>query len=451
MLKKVFRDDFYKVLWALVLPITLQGLVNQAVNSVDVFMLGHIGQDALSAVSLANQVQFWVTGFFWGASSGTALMIAQYWGKKDLRSVQTVMGIGWKVSFLFTALLTCASFLFPDAIMTIFTNDPALIRIGAEYLRVISVTFVIQSVTQIYECSLRSMGRAGMSTVISTAALVINAVLNALLIFGWFGLPKMGAAGIAAATIIARLFEMLLCFGDALHNRVIRYDLSLLLSYNKELTGDFFRYSLSALLNDISWTLAFSTYSIFLGHLGSDVVAAAAVATTVRDLGTVACMSFSSAAVTIIGNELERGDLDQAKRDGRRIVILSLVSGAATGLIILLLRPLILRFYPLTGSAAEYLRFMLLVSSYYVIGQTVNTAVIAGIFRAGGDTKFGMICDTVNMWCVAVPIGFLSAFYFDLPPKTVYVILCLDEFYKLPVEIIHYRKYKWLNNLTREV
>jgi Na+-driven multidrug efflux pump len=93
---------------------------------------------------------------------------------------------------------------------------------------------------------------------------------------------------------------------------------------------------------------------------------------------------------------------------------------------------------------------MLLVSSYYLVGQTVNTVVITGVFRAGGDTKFGMWCDTINMWCVSVPIGFVSAFVLHLPPKWVYFILCLDEFYKVPVEVIHYRKYKWLRNVTRE-
>ena len=450
MSRKIAKDSFYRTLLTLVLPITLQGLVNQAVNSADVFMLGYVGQDALSAVSLANQVQFWITGFFWGATSGTALMIAQYWGKGDKRAVQSVMGIGLKVSLVFTAALALAALLFPATIMTLFTGENELIRVGAGYLRVIAVTFILQSITQIYECSMRSIGRAGVATTISSVALITNVVLNAALIFGLAGLPRLGVTGVAIATVIARLLEAALCVIDALKSRVIRYDWRTLVGRNAPLTRDFFKYSIPALANDISWTVAFSTYSIILGHLGSDVVAAAAVATTVRDLCTVACMSLGAAAVTIIGNELGAGKLEEARKDGRRIIWLSLVSGAATGLLILALRPALARLFPLTDSARDYLWFMLLVSSYYVVGQCVNTVIITGIFRAGGDTKFGMWCDTINMWCVAVPIGFLSAFVFHLPPRWVYFILCLDEFYKVPVEIIHYRKYKWLRNVTRE-
>ncbi len=444
------EDNFYRTPLTLVLPITLQGLISHTVNAADVFMLGYVGQDALSAVSLANQVEFWIIGFFWGATSGTALMIAQYWGKGDRDAVQSVMGIGLKVSLVFTALLALASLLFPEAIMTLFTGEEKLVRIGAGYLRITAVTFVLQAVSQIYECSMRSIGRAAVATVMSSAALLANVVLNAALIFGLFGLPRLGVTGVAVATVIARLLEAVLCILDALKSRVIRYDWRTLLGRNAALTRDFFRYSIPALANDISWTLAFSSYSVILGHLGSDVVAAAAVATTVRDFCSVACMSLGAAAVTIIGNQLGAGNLEGARRDGNRILWLSLVIGTATGLVILALRPLLVRVFPLTDSARDYLRFMLLVSSYYLVGQTVNTVVITGVFRAGGDTKFGMWCDTINMWCVSVPIGFLSAFVLHLPQKWVYFILCLDEFYKVPVEVIHYRKYKWLRNVTRE-
>lgn len=454
-MKKTFlskSDDFYRTLWTLVFPVTLQSLVNYAVNSADVFMLGYVGQNALSAVSLANQVQFWVTGFFWGATGGTALMIAQYWGKGDSRAVQAVMGIGLKVSLAFTSLLSLTAIFFSVAVMRLFTDDAELIAIGAAYLKVIGVTYVFQSVSQIYECGMRSVGRAGASTVISSAALGTNVLLNATFIFGLAGAPKLGVTGVAVATLIARTLEVAFCVADALTSRVIQYDVKIMFGRHAQLTKDFFHYSIPALLNDVSWTVAFSTYSMILGHLEADVtdvLSAAAVASTIRNLCTVVCMSLGQAAVAIIGQELGAGKLDAARRDGRRITILSVVLGAITGLVMLLLRPLLLNVFPLTDTARDYLRFMLLISSYYVIGQSLNTAIITGVFRAGGDTKFGMWCDTVNMWCVAVPIGFFSAFVLRLPAKPLYVILCLDEFYKIPVEYLHYKKYRWLKVVTR--
>lgn len=444
------QDNFYRSLWTLVLPITIQGLINNAVNSADVFMLGYVSQNALSAVSLANQVQFIITGFFWGVTGGVSLMIAQYWGKKDTDAIQSVMGIGIKVSLLFTSLVSVLAIFFPTQVMSLYTDDALLIEIGAGYLRVIGITYVFQSVSQVYECSMRNVGRAGISTVISSVALGTNVVLNAVFIFGWFGMPKMGVLGVAVATVIARVLEMALCIWDAWHSRFICYEAKKVLGHNRLLMKDFLRFSLPALFNDLSWTVAYSTDSIILGHLGADVVAAAAVATTVRDLSTVACMSLSAAAVAIIGNEIGSGDLVAAKRDGKRIVILSFIASAITGAVILVLRPWITSIFPLSDSARDYLMFMLAISSYYVIGVCVNTTIITGIFRAGGDTKFGMWCDSINMWCVAVPISFLCAFVLKLPAKIVYLVLCLDEFYKMPIEFIHYKKYRWLKDVTRD-
>lgn len=452
MFRTIPEDGFCRTLLSIVLPITIQSLINSAVNSADVFMLGFVGQSQLSAVSLANQLQFLNTGFFWGVTSGTALIVAQYWGKGDRRSIQIVMGIGLKISLIFTALLTLAAVWVPDRIMSIFTDEAKLISIGASYLRAIGISYMLQSLSQIYECGMRSMGRAAASAAISAFALLMNVALNALFIFGWLGFPRLGVLGVAAATVIARVAETLLCVLHALLTRkdFIRYEWRLVMGRHPDLLRDFLHYSLPALLNDISWTAAFSTYSIILGHLGDDAVASAAVATTVRDLCTVVCMSLGQAAVAIVGREIGAGLVEDARRDGRRITVLSLILGAVTGGIVLLLRPLILAVFPLTPAARDYLSFMLLVSSYYVIGQSVNTTLIAGVFRAGGDTRFGMLCDTVNMWCIAVPLGFFAAFVLKWPLKAVYVVLCLDEFYKIPAEYVHYKKYGWLQNVTRE-
>lgn len=317
-IQKIKDDSFYKALFALVLPITIQGLVNNAVNSADVFMLGYVGQDALSAVSLANQLQFVITGFFWGITGGVSLMIAQYFGKGDLRSVQSVMGIGFKVSLLFTLAISLIAILLPAQVMVLFTDDATLISIGASYLRAIGITYLLQSVSQVYECAMRSMGRATVSTVISSVALLTNVLLNAVFIFGWLGMPRLGVLGVALATVIARALEVALCILDAAKSRFLHYEAALLFHSDPLLVKDFFRFSVPALFNDLSWTVAFSTYSIILGHLGSDVVAASAVATTIRDLCTVVCMSLGAAAVAIIGKEIGANDLAAARRDGRR-------------------------------------------------------------------------------------------------------------------------------------
>ncbi len=442
---------FYKSLMALVLPITLQNFITNAVNSADVFMLGYVGQTELSAVSLANQFQFLLSGVFFGISSAVVMLASQYWGKKDTNSIQAVMGIAIKIAFVITGLLAVGSVCMPQTMMRIYTNDETLIAIGTSYLRIVGMSYVCMSFSQVYLCALRSMERAQMSTAISAAALLSNIVLNAVFIFGLGGAPKLGVIGVAVGTTTARVLELLLCFADAIRGKIFRIDLKIMFGKHKLLFADFCKYAIPALINDFAWTLAFSMYSVIMGHMNADVVAANSVVTTVRNLCMIMGFALGSGASVLLGIEIGEGRLEDAKRDARKSCHVTLLVGIATGILILLLRPVVFMCFSLTERAADYLNFMLWISAYYVVGQAMNTLLIAGVFRAGGDSKFGMFCDIIVMWCISVPLGFLCAFVWNLPPMVVYFILCLDEFWKIPAVYIHYKKFGWLKDITREL
>lgn len=444
------KRAFYRALISLVIPITIQNLITSMVNSADVLMLNYVGQSSMSAVSLANQYQFILTGFFFGITSGTTMLCAQYWGKKDMKSIQAVMGIGLKISVVFTLVLSLTAMIFPSYLMRIFTPDTALIQIGSSYLRIIGISYLLTSFSQVYLCVLKSVERAKTSTLISCTALFLNVFLNAVFIFGLLGAPKLGVIGVAIATVIARTAEFLLCFTDFLSGKIMKPDISVLLGRHRLLFQDFLKYSIPALLNDCIWTFAFSTYSVILGHMNSDMVAAASVATTIRDLFTVLCFGLSSAGTVLLGKALGEQRMDKAKEDAASLCRATFAVSLLTALVILLMKTPVIRLFHLTVQAQDYLNFMLIVSSYYIIGQAMNTLTIAGIFRAGGNSRFGLICDTIVMWCISVPLGFFSAFVLHLPPKAVYFVLCLDEFWKVPVVYWYYKSGKWLNNITRE-
>ncbi len=441
---------FYHALASLVIPITIQNFITNAVNSADVFMLGYVGQTELSAVSLANQFQFLLSGVFFGISSGVTMLASQYWGKKDTNSIQAVMGIAIKIAFVITTVLAVGALTVPAALMRIYTNDEVLISIGAGYLRIIGVSYICMSFSQVYLCALRSMERAPLSTVISTMALLMNIVLNAVFIFGIGGAPKLGVMGVAIGTVTARIAELLLCLADAVRGKVFRIDLKIMFGRHKLLLQDFFKYAVPALINDCAWTVAFSLYSAIMGHMNADVVAASSVASTVRNLCTILCFALGAGASVLLGIEIGEGKLEVVKRDARRSCLVTLAVGILTGIVLLLIRPLVFMFFSLTERAGGYLDFMLLISAYYVVGQAMNTLLIAGIFRAGGDSRFGMICDIIVMWFISVPLGFISAFVLKLPPMAVYFILCLDEFWKIPVVYRHYKSFRWLKDITRE-
>jgi hypothetical protein len=214
---------------------------------------------------------------------------------------------------------------------------------------------------------------------------------------------------------------------------------------------DFVKYATPALCNDLLWTVAFSTYAIIMGHMNADMVAANAVASTVRELCAIVCFAIAGGASVLLGIKIGEGRMEEAKKYATYSCKTTFIIGIITGLIILAIRPIVFMGFNLSEQAHDYLSIMLFISSYYVLGQAMNTLLIAGIFRAGGDSRFGLICDTITMWAVSVPLGFFSAFVLKLPPMVVYFILCLDEFWKIPVVYKHYKSLKWLKNITRDL
>lgn len=450
MRNRIKDDAFYSQIFKLVLPIVIQNLLSAAVSSADVVMLNYVGQSSISAVSLASQYANVLFMVFYGLGTGATMLCAQYYGKGDMRAIQVVEGIAMRFSMLIAFGFAGMALLFPEGMMRIFTSDTELITIGASYLRFMSVSYLCWGITEVYLAVLRSIGRVVISTTMNILAFSLNILLNAVFIFGLFGMPKLGAIGVAIATSLSRLVELLACFVVSALSKDIKLDFRYLFVKNKELFSDFIRLSLPALGNDISWSVAFSMYSVILGHLGTDVVAANSFVVVVRNFGTILCFGMASAGGILLGNMIGENRLAEAKEGAKKLIKLTVIAGAIGGGIILAVTPFVLHHAALSEQAMHYLKYMLLINTYYVMGAAVNTTLIAGVFRAGGDSRFGFICDTIDMWCYAVPLGFFAAFVLKLPVMWVYFLLCTDEFVKWPWVIKHYRSGKWLNNITRD-
>ncbi|MBD5491958.1 MAG: MATE family efflux transporter [Lachnospiraceae bacterium] len=444
------KDTFYPQIIKLGIPIVIQNLLSAAVSSTDVIMLNYVGQSSISAVSLAANYAGVLFMIYYGLGTGASMLCAQYWGKGDLEPIRVIEGIALRFSLILTLLFSAAAFFAPELMMQLFTNDPELIDIGAGYLRVMTVTYLCWSITEIYLAVLRSIGRVTVSMVLNVLTFTLNIFLNAVFIFGLFGAPELGAVGVAIATAASRVIELLGCIVVSAFSKDIKLKLSYMFLGNKLLMQDFIRLSVPALANDVAWSVAFSMYSVILGHLGSDAVAANAQVVVVRNFGTVLCFGIASAGGILLGNIMGEGEMERAKLAASKIIKLTVITGAIGGLMVLIATPFVLRFASLSETAMHYLKYMLLINTYYIMGAAVNTTLIAGVFRAGGDSRFGLICDFIDMWIYAVPLGFLAAFVFKLPVLWVYFLLCTDEFVKWPWVIRHYRSRKWLQNITRE-
>lgn len=442
--------SFSRNLLRLAVPIVLQNLVTTAVSSADVIMLGFVSQDALAAGSLASQIMFILNLVYSGISSGVIMLVAQYWGKQDTFTIERIMGIGMRISILISTVFFILAFFFPALLMRIFTNDMQLVSTGIPYLKIVSFSYLFMSISQVYLCTMRTIERVIFATAANASALLLNILLNAVFIFGLLGAPKMGIAGVALATTIARGIEFVICMLDALKFKTIRFRPSTIFERHKLLFVDFMKYSLPAFGNEVSWGLAFSMYSVIMGHLGSDIVAANAVVVVARNLGTVSCFGIANAGAILLGKSIGAGRMETVKADASKFCKITFISGMIGGIFIFLLRPLFMNMADLTATAQGYLNIMLFINMYYVLGQAMNTAVICGVFRSGGDSKWGFICDTIDMWGYAVPMGFFTAFVLKLPPMWVYFIICTDEFVKIPFVYKHYKSYTWLKNITRE-
>ena len=397
--------DFYKNVFALVVPMALQNLINVGVTAADVVMLGKVSEKVLSGASLAGQIQYIMVLFLFGLTSGATVLTAQYWGKGDKTAIEKILALGIRSAVIVTAIFTIAAFTIPASLMRIFTNDPQVIAEGVKYLRIVACSYIIMGITNVYLYVMRSIERVIVATVVYLVSFLCNVVFNAIFIFGLFGFPALGIRGAAIATLIARIMELVLVCGYAkIYNKDVKFRVHYFLHQDKLLVRDFLVYSLPVVLNEVMWGLGTSANTAVLGHMGSSAVAANSVA-----------------QVGVIGGGL-----------------------------ILIASPVVISFLSLSATARYYLKMMFYVMSYFVIAQAFNTTMVVGIFRSGGDTKFGLIMDVSTMWGCSILLGALAAFVLHWSVPAVYVLLMSDELIKVPITLIRYRSFKWLKDVTRD-
>lgn len=440
------KRSLRKEIVRLALPIALQQFMTALVGACDAIMLGKLSQDAMSAVSLATQVTFVFNLFMFAFMAGENMFVAQYYGKGDYTGISQVFSLVTKICGCIAVVFLAGTLFFPEQLMRILTNEETLIVLGSEYLRVIGISYVFSGIAQIFLAIMKNCGAVNMSTLINGVMVILNIALNAVFIFGLSGFPKMGIKGAALATVLATVVQFLWSVGYVLCRiRAVKFSLR---SCEKKLFGRFWQKTVPLLINNLAWGIGFSMYSVIMGHLGTDAVAANGIANISKKLVVCFCLGLGNAGSIIVGNRLGADRLQEAKEVGETLTKTAIIAGIVSGLVLIALSPFITKMVDLTPTARGYLQKMLLISSYYIAGKSVNCMTIGGIFAAGGDSKFGMLCDSVTLWCIIVPLGCICAFILKLPVMVVYFVLNLDEIIKLPVVYKHYKKYKWIKNLT---
>jgi putative MATE family efflux protein len=441
---------FLKKLAQLTIPATIQSLMLALVAVADALMLGSIEQNAMAAVTLATQIQFIQNMMLSSVTTAAAVLGAQYWGKGDKENLTSIFHIALKLGATVSVFFFLACELTPDFLMRIFTNEPVLQEIGVRYLRIAGWSYLLTGFSQSYLSIMKVSGHTKESAMISSGSVILNVILNYILIFGLFGLPAMEVKGAALATAMTRVTELAVCILLSLRAGYVRPNPGKFFCIHKLLFMDFCKVMLPLLGAGMFWGIGFTSYTAFMGHLGTDAAAANSVAAVVRDV--VCCITDGMAVGggILIGNELGAGKLKLARRYGDWLVLIAFLIGFGSTALMLLLAPVVTSMVSLSPGAVTLLWGMMKVLAFYMIGRAVNTIIINGIFTAGGDTLYDMYSLAICMWCIAIPLAAAGTFLLNWPPVVVYACTCLDEVGKIPWTIIHYRKYKWIKNLTRD-
>ncbi len=446
------KKTFYKSFMILALSLALQNLLTYGVNMMDTLMLGRYSQNAMGGVSLCNQIQFLLQMLVVGAGEGAVVMGSQYWGRKKLEPIPHIIGVALRFGGALAVLLFILVFGWPNQILSLLSNDPAVIAEGAKYFSIIRYTYVIFTITNILVASLRSIGVVRIGYMISGSTLVINVCLNYLLIYGNLGFPEMGVRGAACATLIARCVELIIVIWFLKYREnVLNLNLRKLLHIDTSYVHDYMKVSLPVLINQALWGVAQMVQTGILGHLGGDVTAANAISVQVYQVLSVVCYGAASAAGIVVGRTIGEDNEKKLHPLVTTLQVLFISIGLCSGLAIFLLRGPILAAFggTLTENAYRLSRQFMLVLAITTVGTSYQMACDNGIIRGGGDTAFSAKMNLVSMWCIIVPFSAMAAFWWKCPPVAVFFLLKWDQLYKAIPVGIRLHSWKWVKKVTR--
>lgn len=451
--KDMLRDQtFLQKAVTIALPVAMQGMLNTIVNLVDTMMIGTLGETAIAAVGLANKVFFVFSLLVFGVVSGSGVLAAQYWGKKDVGNIRKVLGLALMISLVGAMCFVLPAELQPKMVMRIFTTSEGAIAVGAAYLSVVALSYPFTAVTNTYVAMMRAVGEVKAPVIISSMTILINITFNYILIFGHFGAPALGAVGAAVATLIARIVECTAIITVTYYTRSpIACRVKELFGYSRAFLTQFISTCTPVIANEFIWGLGTTMYSLAYGRMGDNAVAAITIATTIQDIVVVLFQGLSAATAVILGNEMGAGHLKRAEKYAKNFFILQFMVTLGAMVLCYGIRGNIIGMYRITDSVAWDVNLCLLVFIIYMPFKMFNYVNVVGVLRSGGDTKVCLFIDTSGVWFIGIPMAFIGGLYMKQAIYVVYAMVMTEEIYKAIIGYIRYRQKKWLRNLNAEL
>ena len=461
-IKIILRDkSFLRKTFAITIPIVLQNLLNNLVNLVDTLMIGRLGDTSIAAVGLANKLFFVFALLMFGVSSGSSVLSAQYFGKRELMNIKRVLRISLYIGVGGSLLFAIPGLFAPDFVMSIFTPLEGTISEGAKYLVIIVFSYPLTAITMIYTSVLRSMNYVKLPVLITSIAILVNVFLNYGLIFGNMGFPELGVAGAALATLIARVVEcgLLLIIvyshkagdgklGDFVHLKYDKLKEKGQAFINKAFLKRFLNTAAPVIANEFMWGLGVTMYSLVYGRMGNAATAAITITNTVEQVALVFFFGICHAAAVLLGNELGSDELEKAEEHAKNYMAVMFILSLVGAIIVFLIRNPVANMFDVSEEVLRYVKLCITVFEIYMPIRMLNALLIVAILRSGGDTKATLFMDITSVWLIGIPMAVLGGLILQLPIYIVYAMILIEELYKLILSYIRYKKKIWLRNIV---
>jgi putative MATE family efflux protein len=450
MYKLIFSDkEFYRRLIKLAAPITVQQLIIVSVGMVDVMMIGQLGETSVAAVGLADQVTFLLFLMLFGISSGAAIFTAQFWGQQDIIRIRSVLGICLLLSLAGGLLFALLAVLAPRWVLSIYSTDPAVVTLGANYLQVVGLGYFALAITISYSSVLRSIESVKLPLMASIIAFSFNVVMNYALIFGHFGLPKMGVMGAAIATCAARYLEGLIVVGVVYSRKMpVAARLSEMLNLKVISLRQFLKTTVPVMLTEITWSLGITTYNVIYARIGTESIAAVNIAVTIDRVLFVVFIGLAFACATMLGNRIGAGEIEKATTYAKRFLALGPLIAITLGITLLISVDAVLPLYKVSALTIKFAHNLLMIMAFTLTIRVSNLLLLIGILRSGGDTRFAFFIDAGVVWLVGVPLAFTGAFILQWPVYLVYLLVMTEEVVKLGLGAWRFSSQRWIHRLT---
>jgi putative MATE family efflux protein len=440
---------FLRSMLAIALPVAFQQLITASLNMIDVLMVGQLGETSVAALGLANQIFFLLILFLFGVTSGMSIFTAQYWGKGDVENIRKVLGICLAIAVIVATAFTLAATLVPHLLMSFYTEDQEVIRLGSDYLRIVGLSYILMAITISYIAVLRSITMVTITVVVSVVALGLKTILAYLLIFGVGVFPELGVRGAAIGTAIGWGFQCVLLL-------IVVYKLKTPLAANPL---SFFRFSrpfalnvlktsMPAAINEVLWSVGITSYNAVYARIGTDAIAAININATIEELMFVLFIGLGNACAVMVGNKIGAGEKESAFEYGRRFLIIGVTVALLGGLLIFSLREVVISLYEISPSAAASLRGLMFVFAASAWLKMLNFILFIGTMRAGGDTRYAMFTELFSIWVVGVPSALIGGFVLHLPVYGVYALVLLEEAVKAVIVIRRFLSRRWIHDLV---